>query len=536
MTAPDTVLIVDDEPKIRALLRDALVADGVAVIEASTGAEGIGAALESRPQLIVLDLGLPDMDGVGALSRGARVVDCADHRALGAALGGREDAAARRGRGRLRDQAVRRARAAGARCGRSCAARACARCPAATRRVRAADLEIDLARRTVRRAAQPVHLTPTEWELLHELVIARRGARSPTASSSARCGGSRIGDAQGYLRVYVAHLRRKLEADPYHPRLLLTDAGVGYRFESEGVTGDVARQHAPVGGSGSRRSSRSTLAMSRVSRPARQGARRARSTSCSCSAAARRAGARVGLTLAGARLPAFNCAVPSAVRHARGCAIRSTGWCSPRFSSTSVVATQLLDRAQERTLARAAARERDRAALACSAPRRSTPACRRGARRDRGGDSLRAGRGPVRDPLGRGARATDAARARGRERDTAFDDAASRAHRVGRGARAARGAARRSHRAGGRDGMGGAERSVAVAGRRARAARAAAGARAAVGVLRVVNGEHIAIGAEQREFLRALSYYAALGVERVRLVAAAERAEAFRQADGSRPR
>ena len=64
MTTPDTVLIVDDEAKIRALLRDALTADGIHVVEASTGAEGIGAALEARPQLIVLDLGLPDMDGV----------------------------------------------------------------------------------------------------------------------------------------------------------------------------------------------------------------------------------------------------------------------------------------------------------------------------------------------------------------------------------------------------------------------------------------------------------------------------------------
>ena len=64
MTTPETVLIVDDEPKIRALLSDALVADGLTVIEAATGAEGIGATLESRPQLIVLDLGLPDMDGV----------------------------------------------------------------------------------------------------------------------------------------------------------------------------------------------------------------------------------------------------------------------------------------------------------------------------------------------------------------------------------------------------------------------------------------------------------------------------------------
>ena len=233
MTAPDTVLIVDDEPKIRALLRDALVADGVTVIEAATGAEGIGAALESRPQLIVLDLGLPDMDGV-ALCRAVRewstapiIVLSARHsedektRLLDA---GADDYVTKpfgvpELRARIRAQ-LRRARMRPV--------------PGGDAPVRAGDLEIDLAKRIVRRGSTPVHLTPTEWELLHELVM-NDGRTLTHRQLFHKVWGQSYGDPQGYLRVYIAHLRRKLEADPYHPRLLLTDAGVGYRFESEGA-------------------------------------------------------------------------------------------------------------------------------------------------------------------------------------------------------------------------------------------------------------------------------------------------------------
>ena len=233
MTGPDTVLIVDDEPKIRALLRDALVAHGVTVIEAATGAEGIGAALESRPQLIVLDLGLPDMDGV-ALCTAVRewstapiVVLSARHseeektRLLDA---GADDYVTKpfgvpELRARIRAQ-LRRARMRPV--------------PGGDAPVRAADLEIDLAKRVVRRAGTPVHLTPTEWELLHELVM-NDGRTLTHRHLFHKVWGQSYGDPQGYLRVYIAHLRRKLESDPYHPRLLLTDAGVGYRFDSESV-------------------------------------------------------------------------------------------------------------------------------------------------------------------------------------------------------------------------------------------------------------------------------------------------------------
>jgi two-component system KDP operon response regulator KdpE len=230
-TAADTVLIVDDEPKIRALLRDTLIADGLTVVEAATGAEGIGAALESRPQLIVLDLGLPDMDGVDLclavrewstapiLVLSARHSEVEKTRLLDA---GADDYVTKpfgvpELRARIRAQ-LRRARMRPV--------------PGGDTPIRVYDLEIDLAKRVVRRAGAAVHLTPTEWDLLQELVT-NDGRTLTHRQLFHKVWGQSYGDPQGYLRVYIAHLRRKLEADPYHPRLLITDAGVGYRFDSE---------------------------------------------------------------------------------------------------------------------------------------------------------------------------------------------------------------------------------------------------------------------------------------------------------------
>ena len=235
MTTPDTVLIVDDEPKIRALLRDSLVADGVRVVEASTGSEGIGAALDSRPQLIVLDLGLPDMDGA-VLCQAVREWSAAPILVLSARHSedektrlldaGADDYVTKpfgvpELRARIRAQ-LRRARMRPV--------------PGGDVPIRVDDLEIDLARRIVRRAGSPVHLTPTEWDLLQELV-SHDGRTLTHRQLFHKVWGQSFGDPQGYLRVYIAHLRRKLEKDPYHPRLLLTDAGVGYRFDSEPAPG-----------------------------------------------------------------------------------------------------------------------------------------------------------------------------------------------------------------------------------------------------------------------------------------------------------
>jgi two-component system KDP operon response regulator KdpE len=91
-------------------------------------------------------------------------------------------------------------------------------------------LAIDLARRSVTRDGTAVHLTPTEWELLRALV-AHAGRTMTHRQLFDAVWGRHHGDAQQYLRVYVANLRRKLEADPLRPTLIHTEPGVGYRFE-----------------------------------------------------------------------------------------------------------------------------------------------------------------------------------------------------------------------------------------------------------------------------------------------------------------
>ena len=91
---------------------------------------------------------------------------------------------------------------------------------------------IDVARRTVTRGESTVHLTPTEWGLLSALVT--HAGKTVTHQQLFRAvWGSAHGDAQQYLRVYIAHLRRKVEADPYAPRRIVTEPGVGYRFEPD---------------------------------------------------------------------------------------------------------------------------------------------------------------------------------------------------------------------------------------------------------------------------------------------------------------
>jgi two-component system KDP operon response regulator KdpE len=95
--------------------------------------------------------------------------------------------------------------------------------------IEAGGLLVDLANRVVTRDAQAVHLTPTEWELLRTLVT--NAGRTLTHEQLFEAVWARgHGDARQYLRVYVAHLRRKIERDPLRPRLILTEAGVGYRF------------------------------------------------------------------------------------------------------------------------------------------------------------------------------------------------------------------------------------------------------------------------------------------------------------------
>jgi two-component system KDP operon response regulator KdpE len=228
VTAP-TILVVDDEPPIRRVVRHALEADGARVIEAASGREALDLAAAQRPDLVVLDLGLPDLPGID-VCRDLRAWSAAPVLVLSARHSDREQAALLDAgaddyvakpfspvelRARVRAQ-LRRARMAQQGAGES--------------RLEVDGLVIDLARRAVARDGAAVHLTPIEWELLRTLV-AHAGRTMTHRQLFAEVWARSHGDAPQYLRVHVASLRRKLERDPVRPARILTEPGVGYRFE-----------------------------------------------------------------------------------------------------------------------------------------------------------------------------------------------------------------------------------------------------------------------------------------------------------------
>ena len=225
---PVTMLLIEDDAHIRAVVRD--VAEDLAGrwLEATTGTEGIALSEMERPDLVILDLGLPDIDGLGVCTsirqradvpivvlsarhdedEKARLLDAGADDYVTKPFGPAEF------RARLRAQ-LRRA-AAGTPVARALAF---------------GDLHIDVDRRRVSRGADVIHLTPTEWTLL--VVLALNAGRTLThLQLFDAVWGNAFGDAQQYLRVYVTHLRRKVEVDQCRPRHIITEPGVGYRFES----------------------------------------------------------------------------------------------------------------------------------------------------------------------------------------------------------------------------------------------------------------------------------------------------------------
>jgi two-component system KDP operon response regulator KdpE len=230
------VLIVDDEPQMRRFLRPALEGQGYRVVEAATASEGIGLASSHNPDLILLDLGLPDADGM-EVTRRLREWSAAPIVVVSA-------------RGDESDKVL--ALDAGADDYLTkpfSMAELLARLRVAQRRtsVRAGEatepvfeiegLRVDLARRQVFREGQPVHLTPLEYKLLSTLL--RHAGRVITHRQLLKevWGPNAVNETQ-YLRVYMTQLRHKLEKDPARPALLLTETGVGYRLrEPERDTG-----------------------------------------------------------------------------------------------------------------------------------------------------------------------------------------------------------------------------------------------------------------------------------------------------------
>ena len=226
----ETVLVIDDEPHIRRAVRNALANEAGKIVEAATGAEGIDVAASERPALIVLDLGLPDVDGVSVCkeirkwSSAPIVVLSARHsdqEKVSLLDAGADDYLTKpfstiELQARVRAQ-LRRARANPLAVGDA---------PIAV-----GGLAIDLAKPALTRDGTAIHLTRTEWDLLRVLV--RHAGRTLTHRQLfTEVWGNAHGDAQQNLRVHIRSLRRKVERDPVRPALIVTEPGVGYRFET----------------------------------------------------------------------------------------------------------------------------------------------------------------------------------------------------------------------------------------------------------------------------------------------------------------
>src|ERR1019366_3296271 len=227
MSSPlkSTALVIDDELQMRRLLRVCLEANGYRVSEAATGKDGIAEAAQHPPDVVLLDLGLPDMDGVAVLKRLREwsrvpvvVLSVRDRE---------EDKIAALDNGA--DDYVTKPFATGELLARLRVAQRHA-LPAAENAVfRSGDLEVDLAARVVKLGGQEVKLTATEYSLLR-LLVQHAGKVLTQRQILKEVWGPNAVEQTHYLRVYMAHLREKLERDLSKPRLFVTEPGVGYRL------------------------------------------------------------------------------------------------------------------------------------------------------------------------------------------------------------------------------------------------------------------------------------------------------------------
>jgi two-component system KDP operon response regulator KdpE len=224
------VLVVDDDPQLVRALRINLTARGYEVITVSDGAAGLRAAADAKPDVVVLDLGLPDIDGATVIDgiRGWSAVPIIvlsariDSTDKVAALDAGADDYVTKPFGM--DELLARLRAA--------VRRASTAPPGEENQViETGSFSVDLAAKVVRRNDIDVHLTPTEWGLL-ELLVRNRGKLVTQKQLLREVWGPAYQTETHYLRVYFAQLRRKLEPQPSHPRHLITEAGLGYRFET----------------------------------------------------------------------------------------------------------------------------------------------------------------------------------------------------------------------------------------------------------------------------------------------------------------
>ena len=223
------VLVVDDEPQIRRAMRTSLEAHGYEVHTVGTGGEAVVAAAEEGPELVLLDLGLPDLDGTEVIRRVRSfsevpiiVLSVRDRQAdkVAALDAGADDYVTKpfgveEVLARLR-AALRRSQAG----------------EPSPPILRFGELEVDLGRRLVTLAGQMVHLTKTEYALL-EAFVSNPGKLLTHQWLLRRVWGRGYGEESHYLRVYVRALRRKLGDRAAAPTLILTEPGVGYRWIAE---------------------------------------------------------------------------------------------------------------------------------------------------------------------------------------------------------------------------------------------------------------------------------------------------------------
>jgi two-component system KDP operon response regulator KdpE len=221
------VLVVEDEPQMRRFLRAALTSHGFRLVEATTGAEGIALATGHNPEVVLLDLGLPDLDGL-EVTRRLREFTAVPIIVL-SARGREEDKVAALDAGA--DDYVTKPFGVNELLARVRVAlrHAEGRVPDDPVLVLGA-LTLDLSRREIRRDGEPLRLTPIEYRLL--TTLARHAGKVLTHRQLLKeVWGPAHGEDTHYLRVYMAQLRRKVEADPSNPLLLLTEPGVGYRMK-----------------------------------------------------------------------------------------------------------------------------------------------------------------------------------------------------------------------------------------------------------------------------------------------------------------
>jgi two-component system, OmpR family, KDP operon response regulator KdpE len=226
----DLVLVIDDEPQIRRAVRDALRDVTTRVDEAADGSSGVDAATAGRPDLVVLDLGLPDMPGVDVCREIRRrsavpiIVLSArhsEHEKVDLLNAGADDYVtkpfsvlelAARAKAQIRR------------------AKTLATATASSAPMLVGGLVIDTINRRVSRDGTPLHLTPIEWQILATLL----GAAGRTLTHQQifdAVWGREFGSPQQYLRVHITNLRRKIEIDPASPQIVITEPGVGYRAE-----------------------------------------------------------------------------------------------------------------------------------------------------------------------------------------------------------------------------------------------------------------------------------------------------------------